>query len=437
MSHAQVLNTPPTIPSKRKNKKTPDPFLDLASAPVPSPLPSPDETRDDSDHSESTLKKVCTLYLVTALEIITLPFEGQSHPVVSHGLPFEQACAKHVDRDFRASRVYVLASGTLARTTNVVRKLQEALGDDVVGVQDGMTPHTLWSECIEVTKVTKEANADLLITLGGESLIDAAKIVSLAFANNATDFPSILNLTNNHDPSVLRPDPASPTYSDHAGGTNDETHHKHVFYHAGAPLGPRPVVLDPELVTTTPQRFWLSSGARLQCQFGVVDAMAGCKVGAPLCASHGIGHQLGPLGVGHGGISCNLLPAVCAFNLSHAAEGVPGTGPDQQSVEPLVDIPAKQHIVLDVRLGLDVTAQLFHQHGLRQGETPLAKCLDVILRGLGMPRRLADFGVGVQEQLDKMAKNSLKDRWCLTNAVPLGSKEMVREILDSSSPKLV
>ncbi|KAK7546916.1 hypothetical protein IWX50DRAFT_365322 [Phyllosticta citricarpa] len=165
--------------------------------------------------------------------------------------------------------------------------------------------------------------------------------------------------------------------------------------------------------------------------------MAGCKVGAPLCASHGIGHQLGPLGVGHGGISCNLLPAVCAFNLSHAAEGVPGTGPDQQSVEPLVDIPAKQHIVLDVRLGLDVTAQLFHQHGLRQGETPLAKCLDVILRGLGMPRRLADFGVGVQEQLDKMAKNSLKDRWCLTNAVPLGSKEMVREILDSCSPKLV
>ncbi|KAK7606992.1 putative Fe-containing alcohol dehydrogenase [Phyllosticta paracitricarpa] len=334
---------------------------------------------------------------LTALEIITLPFEGQSHPVVSHGLPFEQACAKHVDRDFRASRVYVLASGTLARTTNVVRKLQEALGDDVVGVQDGMTPHTLWSECIEVTKVTKEANADLLITLGGESLIDAAKIVSLLSGGE---------------------------YSDHAGGTNDETHHKHVFYHAGAPLGPRPVVLDPELVTTTPQRFWLSSGvraidhcARLQCQFGVVDAMAGCKVGAPLCASHGIGHQLGPLGVGHGGISCNLLPA--------------------QSVEPLVDIPAKQHIVLDVRLGLDVTAQLFHQHGLRQGETPLAKCLDVILRGLGMPRRLADFGVGVQEQLDKMAKNSLKDRWCLTNAVPLGSKEMVREILDSCSPKLV
>ncbi|KAK7510682.1 uncharacterized protein IWZ02DRAFT_472244 [Phyllosticta citriasiana] len=365
---------------------------------------------------------------LATMEIITLPFEGQSHPVASHGLSFEQACAKHVDQDFRASRVYILASGTLARTTYVTRKLQEALGDKVVGVQDGMTPHTLWSEYIEVTKVTKEANADLLITLGGESLIDAAKIVSLALANNATDFPSILNLTNNHDPSVLRPDLASPTlsggeYSDHAGGTNDETHHKYGFGHAGAPLGPRPAILDPKLVNTMPQRFWLSSGvraidhcARLQCQLGVVDAMAGCKVGAPLCARHGIGHQLGPLGVEHGETSCILLPAVCAFNLSHAAEG---------------------HIVLDVLWGLDVTARLFDQHGLRQGKTPLANCLDVIFRGLGMPRRLADFGVGGEKQLDKMAESSLKDRWRVTNAMPSKSKERVREILGLCPPKLV
>ncbi|KAK7546917.1 hypothetical protein BKA81DRAFT_132787 [Phyllosticta paracitricarpa] len=74
MSHAQVLNTPPTIPSKRKNKKTPDPFLDLASAPVPSPLPSPDETRDDSDHSESTLKKVILTPVLFTSFLISLFF---------------------------------------------------------------------------------------------------------------------------------------------------------------------------------------------------------------------------------------------------------------------------------------------------------------------------------------------------------------------------
>ncbi|KAK8228135.1 putative Fe-containing alcohol dehydrogenase [Phyllosticta capitalensis] len=417
-----------------------------------------------------------------AQEVVKLAFDGQDHPLISHGIPFAQACARHVEQNFKASRVYILASGTLARTTNVVRTLQQALDGKVVGVRYGMTPHTLWSECIEVTKDAKEVDVDLIVTLGGGSLIDAAKIVSLALANNATDFPSILNLTNNRDPSVPRPDLASPTvpivsiptslsggeYSDHAGGTNDETHHKHGFGHAGAPLGPKLVILDPELVKTTPQRFWLSSGvraidhcveticspfctpaaarcassglrqlvsgllrskadpddteARLQCQLGVVDAMAGCKAGAPLGASHGIGHQLGPLGVGHGETSCILLPAVCAFNLGHAAEGTAGTEKGQEhSVEPLIDIPAKQHIVLN--------------HGLRQGETPLADCLDVIFRALGMPRRLADFGIGGEEQLNKLAENSLQDRWCVTSAVPLKSKEMVREILDACGPK--
>ena len=38
------------------------------------------------------------------------------------------------------------------------------------------------------------------------------------------------------------------------------------------------------------------------------------QFGVPMGASHGIGHQLGPLGVGHGETSCILLPAVCRYN---------------------------------------------------------------------------------------------------------------------------
>lgn len=36
-------------------------------------------------------------------------------------------------------------------------------------------------------------------------------------------------------------------------------------------------------------------------------------------ASHGIGHQLGPLGVGHGATSCILLPAVCRWDARQKA----------------------------------------------------------------------------------------------------------------------
>lgn len=44
--------------------------------------------------------------------------------------------------------------------------------------------------------------------------------------------------------------------------------------------------------------------ARLVSQLGVVDAMSAASRGVPLGASHGIGHQLGPAGVGHGETSC-------------------------------------------------------------------------------------------------------------------------------------
>jgi len=39
---------------------------------------------------------------------------------------------------------------------------------------------------------------------------------------------------------------------------------------------------------------------RLQEMFGVIHSISGLHFGVPMGASHAIGHQLGPLGVGHG-----------------------------------------------------------------------------------------------------------------------------------------
>jgi alcohol dehydrogenase class IV len=55
---------------------------------------------------------------------------------------------------------------------------------------------------------------------------------------------------------------------------------------------------------------------------GVVEAVQGLKSGLPMGGSHGIGHQLGPLGVGHGETSCILLPAVLKYNYAHSDEKV-------------------------------------------------------------------------------------------------------------------
>jgi hypothetical protein len=74
------------------------------------------------------------------------------------------AAAQHVESTFNVSRVYIICSGSSAKNTKNLDDLKAALGDKVPGVRIGMTPQTLWSEVLEITKDSRAANADLLIT---------------------------------------------------------------------------------------------------------------------------------------------------------------------------------------------------------------------------------------------------------------------------------
>lgn len=112
-------------------------------------------------------------------EVFREAFSNAPGPHISYNLPLDQACAKHVVNTFAAERVYILASGSLCRNTKYVQQLQQALGSQVVGTRQGMTPHTLWSECLEVAEECRTLRADILVTLGAGSLTDAAKIVAL------------------------------------------------------------------------------------------------------------------------------------------------------------------------------------------------------------------------------------------------------------------
>ncbi|KAJ9268443.1 hypothetical protein DTO212C5_5405 [Paecilomyces variotii] len=104
---------------------------------------------------------------------------------------------------------------------------------------------------------------------------------------------------------------------------------------------------------------------------------------------------LGPLGVGHGETSCILLPArVLGFLTSNP-------------------------IVSEVLETLQVDV----------AKADLGDVLDAIIRELGLSRSLVDVGVG-RDKLDRLAVNSLEDRCCVTNPVPLKEKEQVLEILE-------
>jgi hypothetical protein len=116
--------------------------------------------------------------IMSSSETFRRAFPERETPKVSYAIPFPAAAAQHVESTFNASRVYIICSGSLAKNTKNLDDLKAALGDKVAGVRIGMTPQTLWSEVLEIAKDSKAANADLLITLGGGSLTDAAKLVS-------------------------------------------------------------------------------------------------------------------------------------------------------------------------------------------------------------------------------------------------------------------
>ena len=284
-------------------------------------------------------------------ETVRPAFDGHSRPRLSYGIDFPTAAARYVTNT-KASRVYVICSGSLARNTDSLTRLTAALGPErVAGQRIGMKTHTQWSEVLEIVADARKVKADMLLTLGAGSLTDGAKIVAFALANDASTAEDLGTLAEG---SKKRADVVASTipivsvptslsageYSDFAGGTEDRSHRKYMFY---PPLrGPELVILDPELVETTPDSIWLSTGVRavdhcvetlcavgittpesdelarnalsclvpgllrckknradrdasLQCQLGSVDAMAACTIiSFQLGASHAIGHQVRP-----------------------------------------------------------------------------------------------------------------------------------------------
>ncbi|GIZ49961.1 hypothetical protein CKM354_001297700 [Cercospora kikuchii] len=369
------------------------------------------------------------------------------------------------------SRVYIIASASLSKNTSHIQTSLDELGDKVVGVRYGMRPHTLWSEVLEVTNDAREKKADVLVTVGAGSLTDGAKIIALALANNASTFSDLEKLHSGNDWSTQRPDLKVPDipiisvptslsggeYSFLGGGTHDTSQQKFGFGHPTK--GPALVILDAELTTTTPEHIWLQSGvravdhcveglcslsekvsvesdesatrglkllvkgllrckknpkdleARRMCQMSVIDAMGVVfQFGVPMGASHGIGHQLGPMGVGHGETSCVLLPAVCHYNSPINSD--------------------RQEKVKEIFWGDEEARKLFEQKGLKKEEADLGTLLDCFISALGMPRSLKAVAVEGEEKMEILARNALMDHWCETNPRPLNTKEDVRAILE-------
>lgn len=375
---------------------------------------------------------------------------------VIYGRPFTEAIRDEVERA-DAHAVFVLASGTLARETALVDDLKAALGNRFAGLCARIGSHTPRVDCVAAANAARDAGADLIVTLGGGSVTDAAKIVAMCLSNGITDPRQLddFRARVDADGTVIRPPIEAPRlrtitipttlsageYTASAGCTDTARNVKESFGHPM--MMAKAVVLDPAATLHTPEWLLLSTGiravdhavedicspacqpmsegasvqalkllshglrgvkaeakdldARLECQLGAWMSMIGSQTGVPKGASHGIGHVLGGTAhVPHGYTSCVMLPHVLRFNAAVNAD--------------------RQAIVSEA---------------LGDRSIPAADLVAGLIADLGLPSRLRDVGVK-PGQLDRIAELSMHDRWIHTNPRKIDGPAAVRQILDAA-----
>ena len=372
---------------------------------------------------------------------------------VHMGTPAAEALVSEVDK-IGASNVFLLVGGHLRRETDEIRKLETALGQRFAATWSGISPHAPRTDVLAAAVAAREAHADLIVTVGGGSVTDAGKIVALLLKHGVTTTKEFdgLRIRMNDDGTVAERSFAGPDvrvicmpttlsggeFNTLSGSTNEVTRHKQGYDHPG--MAPIAVVLDPQLTVYTPEWLWLSTGVRavdhavetlaskqsndfcdgvadsalrllveglpkskanpsdmdgrLKCQIGAWQSMIAVVGGVPMGASHAIGHVLGgACDVPHGYTSCVMSPYVLAWNAEDDASR-------QARISACLGRP-------------DVSA---------------SEALDGFIRGLGMPRRLSEVGVG-EDQLQLVAEHTLQDIWGLTNPRRIRTAEDVMQIL--------
>jgi maleylacetate reductase len=368
---------------------------------------------------------------------------------VVFGDPAAEALVKQMDR-LRASRAFLMVSGTLRRETDEIEKISRALGVRCATIFDAMPAHTPREAVIAASEQARAANADLIVTVGGGSITDGAKAVQLCLANDVRTVEGIdaIRAVKGVSPPMNAPNVrqvsvpttiAGGEFSAIAGVTNVASKVKEMLRHELTI--PRAVILDPAISVHTPDWLFLSTGiravdhcveglcsreahpyadaqalrglsmlasglprvkanprdleARMDCQIGTWLSTGPLTSGVPMGASHGIGYVLGAgYGVPHGFTSCVMLPSVMRWNKSANAD--------------------RQMLV----------SEAMGQKGKDAGDV-----LDQFIRDLGMPRTLREVKVA-SEHFDAIAGAAMQTPWVPRNPRKIDGPAQVREILE-------
>lgn len=385
-----------------------------------------------------------------------LRYRFTGHERVLHDVQASQALPELMD-GFGYRRAFVVCSRTLNTRSDVIGTLVAALGDRFVGLTDKVGEHSPLSNVLVAAKEAFDLEADVIVSVGGGSVMDMCKAMQLCISEQVFDRDGLLQLQmrmSADGTEMLAGSSAAPRIRQIAIPTtiatsewtpvstpiDDQTHLKARFV---VPDGaPRGIIYDPSLLARTPLSLLLSTGVRgldhaintacslhphplasllaekaiqlyvenlprlhdthdtgafTNCQLATWYTGMG-QMSVPHGFSHWMVHIVGPLaGVPHSDAACVLMLAQARWLEQHAKE---------------------QH------------ARMLH---LLNRTESFAAVLEGLLVQLNMPRTLADLGLK-DEQIESFIQPALDHPQVTHNNLrPIRSAADIRAVLALAS----
>jgi len=277
----------------------------------------------------------------------------------------------------------VIVTDPGVRAAGLVDRVVRAAGDRCAGVFDGVIPDPTYECAQAAVDCCREVGADGIVSLGGGSSIDCAKLALVALTNgcSAIQGMNIFRLEGPQLPHVAIPTTHGTGSEVTCAGviTNSRLHKK--FFLVDVHLYPRVAILDPTLVAGLPRALTVGtgmdalthaiesvvnpSGNPISVAVGLrairmikdnlpkvvadgadvtarqnmlaASTLAGIALGPGLGIAHCLAHTIGMLFGVHHGTACGIaLPAAMRFNRDYAtsklAEVAQAMGVDTQAL---------------------------------------------------------------------------------------------------------
>jgi len=162
----------------------------------------------------------------------------------------------------KAKRAFVICGQTIAHKTDLLARVSDNLGSLYAGAFGGMDKDSSWPAVEKGVVAAKEANADLLVAVGGGSVIVGARVVAILLAEEGDPFDLMTQYPDGkpaYSPRLMAPKPpiinvaTTPNTAMNRAGSglkNEDLDHRMEYYDPKT----RPVAVfwDAEALLTAP-----------------------------------------------------------------------------------------------------------------------------------------------------------------------------------------